>query len=128
MHVVFVSYGVACWFQQRRGGEAYKQAKLKQRMGALHSVTKALNDVSVQLGNFLINDMKNIEGGDLEIIKMEKRAGMKALVNGTLRPEQLERISYEAPGKMMLCQGSEILHHVTPIRSCVLRMITTFKP
>ena len=68
------------------------------------------------MGNFLINDMKNIEGGDLELIKMEKRAGMKALVDGNLRQDQLEKVSYEAPGKMMLCQGSEILHHVTPIR------------
>jgi hypothetical protein len=31
--------------------------------------------------------------------------------------QDVERISYEAPGRMMLCQGSEILHHVTPIRS-----------
>ena len=68
------------------------------------------------VGNFLINDMKNVEGGDLEIIKMEKRAGMKALVEGSLRHENLEKVSYEAPGKMMLCQGSEILHHVTPMR------------
>merc|ERR1712212_278449 len=51
------------------------------------------------VGNFLINDMKNIQGGDLE------------------------RISYEAPGKMMLCQGSEILHHVTPIRSSLKRTV-----
>jgi len=75
------------------------------------------------VGNFLINDMKHIEGGDLEIIKMEKRAGMKALVNGNLKPEQLEKVSYEAPGKMMLCQGSEILHHVTPIRSSLKRTV-----
>ena len=46
------------------------------------------------VGNFLINDMKNIEGGDLELIKMEKRAGMKALVDGNLRQEQLEKVSY----------------------------------
>jgi len=75
------------------------------------------------VGNFLINDMKNVEGGDLEIIKMEKHAGMKALIEGNLRPTDLEKVSYEAPGKMMLCQGSEILHHVTPIRSSIKRTV-----
>ena len=41
---------------------------------------------------------------------------MKALVKGNLGVDDVEKISYEAPGKMVLAQGSEILHHVTPIK------------
>ena len=68
------------------------------------------------VGNFLISDTKGLDGGDLEIIKKEKFAGMKALVEGNLGVDDVEKISYEAPGKMVLAQGSEILHHVTPIK------------
>jgi hypothetical protein len=68
------------------------------------------------VGNFLISETHGLDGGDLEIIKMEKHAGMKALVEGTLGAEDIEKLSYEAPGKMVLAQGSEILHHVTPIK------------
>ena len=68
------------------------------------------------VGNFLISETQGLDGGDLEIIKKEKHAGMKALVEGTLGAEDIEKLSYEAPGKMVLAQGSEILHHVTPIK------------
>ena len=68
------------------------------------------------VGNFLITDMEEQDGGDLEIITKEKHAGMKALVDGNLRDNDIEKINYEAPGKMVLAQGSEILHHVTPIK------------
>ena len=68
------------------------------------------------VANFLLNDMEEMEGGDLEIIKMQKHAGMEALVNGTLKPGQVEKLVYGPPGKMVVCQGSEVLHHVTPVR------------
>ena len=68
------------------------------------------------VGNFLLNDVDNMEGGDLEIIKMQKHEGMEALVSGTLKPENVERLVYGPPGKMVLCQGSEVLHHVTPVK------------
>jgi len=83
-------------------------------------------DSITYVGNFIISDMENMEGGELEIIKKEKYAGMTALCDGTLKPEELERVSYEAPGKMMLCQGSEILHHVTPIKSSKPRTVVIF--
>ena len=80
------------------------------------------------------SDMTEMDGGELEIIKMEKYAGMKALTEGSLKPEvgsmmmillvtmivkskdepsfqDIERISYEAPGKMMLAQ---VLHIASP--------------
>jgi len=78
------------------------------------------------VGNFLITDMDEMEGGELEIIKMEKYAGMKALCEGTLKQNDVEKVSYEGPGKMLLCQGSEILHHVTPIKSNNVRTVVIF--
>lgn len=78
------------------------------------------------VGNFLLNPMEDMEGGELEMIKMEKYAGMAALTQGSLRPQDVARVSYEGPGKMMLCQGSEILHHVTPIRSKSPRIVVIF--
>jgi len=78
------------------------------------------------VGNFLITDTNDMDGGDLEIIKKEKYAGMKALVEGNLRANDIEKVSYEAPGKMVLAQGSEILHHVTPIKSLNKRTVVVF--
>ena len=36
---------------------------------------------------------------------------------GSLAPEAVARLEYGPPGRAVLCQGSEILHHVTPVRS-----------
>merc|ERR1719419_868485 len=54
------------------------------------------------VGNFLINETDGMDGGDVE------------------------KVSYEAPGKMVLAQGSEILHHVTPIESLKKRTVIVF--
>ena len=35
----------------------------------------------------VVSDMTDMDGGELEIIKMEKYAGMKALTEGNLKPE-----------------------------------------
>jgi len=78
------------------------------------------------VGNFLINETDGMDGGDLEIIKKEKYAGMRALVDGSLGSNDVEKVSYEAPGKMVLAQGSEILHHVTPIESLKKRTVIVF--
>merc|ERR1719481_27479 len=69
------------------------------------------------VANFLLNDPEGMEGGDLEIIKMEKQAGMEALCAGSLAEKSVEKLVYGPPGTMVLAQGSEILHHVTPIKS-----------
>ena len=52
------------------------------------------------VANFLLNDPTEMEGGDLEIIKMEKRAGMAALEAGKIRPEQV-RSAYLAMGSVL---------------------------
>jgi len=75
------------------------------------------------VANFLLNDMEEMEGGDLEIIKMQKHEGMEALVNGTLKDGQVEKLVYGPPGKMVVCQGSEVLHHVTPVKSKFPRIV-----
>merc|ERR1719167_1000039 len=75
------------------------------------------------VANFLLNEPGEVEGGELEIIRMEKHAGMDALVGGCLPADAVEKMNYGPPGKAVLCQGSEILHHVTPVRSSVPRIV-----
>ena len=51
-------------------------------------------------------------------MKMEKNRGFEALAKGTVvRGKDTEVIGYESPGKMILAQGSEVMHHVTPLIS-----------
>ncbi len=61
--------------------------------------------------------MDDFIGGDLELMMMEKRKAMAGLQADTIKPGDSEVVSYEQPGKMILAQGSEILHHVTPVKS-----------
>ena len=69
-------------------------------------------------GVLLLNDMEGLVGGELEIMDMEKRKALKLLENGEYRKGvHSSVVSYEEPGKMILAQGSEILHHVTPVLS-----------
>jgi len=44
-------------------------------------------------------------------------------VGGRLPAGAVEKMNYGPPGKAVLCQGSEILHHVTPVRSSVPRIV-----
>ncbi len=58
---------------------------------------------------------------------MEKRRALKELEAGRIeRGVHTDVIGYERPGRMILAQGSEILHHVTPVHSterrCVLHI------
>ena len=59
--------------------------------------------------------MKEMIGGNLEIAMMNKELALEKIS----RKEHvtLETVTYENPGKMILAQGSEILHHVTPVQS-----------
>ena len=54
------------------------------------------------VANFLLNDPAEMEGGDLEIIKMEKRAGMAALEAGRIRPDQV-RSDYPGTASVLRC-------------------------
>lgn len=51
-------------------------------------------------------------------MKVDKGKGFDLLArNAAVRGRDTEVISYERPGKMILAQGSEVLHHVTPVAS-----------
>ncbi len=56
-----------------------------------------------------------MDGGKLEIMHHNKFVGLEKLANK--ENYKSEAISYEYAGKMILAQGSEILHHVTPVTS-----------
>ena len=69
-------------------------------------------------GVILLNDMDGQIGGALELMKMDKHKALKQLEAGKISPNiHSEIISYESPGKMIFAQGSEVLHHVTPVLS-----------
>ena len=54
----------------------------------------------------------------LQIMLMEKKKAMNELQADRIRlGVDSEVISYEKPGKMIFAQGSEILHHVTQVKS-----------
>ena len=54
-------------------------------------------------------------GGNLEISMMNKELALEKIARGEHVAK--ETVQYEKPGKMILAQGSEILHHVTPVES-----------
>ena len=69
-------------------------------------------------GVILLNDMNDMEGGELELMKMEKHKALEELMAGRIESGvHTDVISYESPGKMIMAQGSEVLHHVTPVTS-----------
>ena len=88
-------------------------------------------------GVILLNDFNDFVGGELECMKMEKRKALKELVryldnisllhqvqriylqvaNKIVKGVHTDVINYEKPGRMILAQGSEVLHHVTPVLS-----------
>ena len=62
-----------------------------------------------------------MDGGKLEIMRMDKHDVLDKLANG--EDYDSEVIGYEMPGKMILAQGSELLHHVTPVNSSSRRFV-----
>ena len=66
-------------------------------------------------GVILLNDMSKMKGGNLEIVRMNKELALEKIARGEDVEKQI--VTYEKPGKMILAQGSEILHHVTPVES-----------
>lgn len=77
-------------------------------------------------GVVLLSDMSKMKGGNLEVAMMEKNKALEAIANNQICPTEI--IEYEKPGKMILAQGAEILHHVTPVESkeCRISMIFGF--
>ena len=90
-------------------------------------------------GVILLNDFNDFVGGELECMRMEKRRALKELAshsniltlyalyqllliilqvaNKVAKGVHTDVINYEKPGRMILAQGSEVLHHVTPVLS-----------
>ena len=66
-------------------------------------------------GVILLNDMSKMKGGNLEICNMNKELALEKIARGEHVEKQV--VKYENPGKMILAQGREILHHVTPVES-----------
>ena len=66
-------------------------------------------------GVILLSDMTKMIGGNLEISMMNKELALEKIARGEHVAK--ETVQYEKPGKMILAQGSEILHHVTPVES-----------
>ena len=63
----------------------------------------------------MLSDMSKMVGGNLEISMMNKELALEKIARGEHVAK--ETVQYEKPGKMILAQGSEILHHVTPVES-----------
>ena len=63
----------------------------------------------------MLSDMTKMIGGNLEISMMNKELALEKIARGEHVAK--ETVQYEKPGKMILAQGSEILHHVTPVES-----------
>ena len=71
-------------------------------------------------GVVLLNTVEEMDGGGkLEIMHHEKHEGLDLLSKG--KDYNAEAVGYEKAGKMILAQGSEILHHVTPVLNDVTR-------
>ncbi len=75
-------------------------------------------------GVVLLNDVQAMLGGELEIMNHEKYHALQLLGKGSAYKSDV--ISYQKPGKMILAQGSEVLHHVTPVLNDVKRVSLIF--
>ena len=70
-------------------------------------------------GVVLLNNVEVMEGGELEIMHADKIEGLDLLAKG--KDYKAEAVNYEHPGRMILAQGSEILHHVTRVENNIER-------
>jgi len=75
-------------------------------------------------GVVLLTDVQKMVGGKLEFMHDDKHKGLDVLAQG--KPFKSETIGYEQPGKMILAQGAELLHHVTPVTNNVIRISMIF--
>ena len=74
-------------------------------------------------GVLLLCDMSGLVGGELELMDVDKREGLRLLEEGRYeRGVHSSVVSYDSPGKMIFAQGSEVLHHVAPVLSDTQRL------
>ena len=76
--------------------------------GAAGPVDHWHNDSIAYAGVVVISDMEGMVGGELELFKGNKDVGKEMLKNGDMKKDQIETVSYENPGKMILTHGSEV--------------------
>jgi len=88
------------------------------------------NDSIAFAGVVVLSDMQGMEGGKLELYRGLKEDGRKILrakgIDGLHEGGKVETVSYEKPGNMILTQGAEVLHHVTPVTSNHVRQTLIF--
>lgn len=76
-------------------------------------------------GVVLLNNVEELQnGGKLEIMQHDKHHALDLLAQR--KPYKTEAIGFEKAGKMILAQGSEILHQVTPVHANVTRISLIF--
>lgn len=92
--------------------------------GAVGPVDPWHYDSVAYTGVVLLCDIDKMEGGNLEIMNHDKHHAIDLLAEG--KPYNAEVVGYEKPGKMILAQGSEILHHVTPVTNIMTRVSLIF--
>ena len=85
------------------------------KTGYTKFVLRKFRDSVAYTGVILLSDMTEIVGGDLEIVMMNKELALEKIARKEDVPK--ETVTYDQPGKMILAQGGEILHHVTPVQS-----------
>lgn len=76
-------------------------------------------------GVVLLNNVESMQGGKLEFMRHDKHVAMRRLANKDANLDN-EVIGYQHAGKMILAQGSEVLHHVTPVTSTTRRISLIF--
>jgi len=86
------------------------------------------NDSIAFAGVVVLSEMLGMQGGQLELFRGSKEEG-KQLLRSEGPPGlagRVETVSYERPGNMILTQGAEVLHHVTPVTSHHVRQTLVF--
>lgn len=81
----------------------------------------------------LVSDITDMVGGDLQVIKQEKfqAISMLNLTEGNVEEDFLVTADYKEAGYSILVQGSEILHHVTAVKSAReqrISLVMAFQP
>jgi hypothetical protein len=73
-------------------------------------------DSVAYVGVILLSNNDGMVGGELELMAIDKFEGMKKMANGIDKSDLPTLVvNYDKPGKMIFAQGSELLHHVTPV-------------
>lgn len=75
----------------------------------------------------ILSDMTDMEGGELECVKRAGRqAGFDLLAETNNSPPKTDllSVSYERQGYALFMQGSDIIHHVTPVQKAKEPRIT----